>query len=289
MKKSRNNKGVTLIVLTITIIVLLIITSITIYNSKRHLAMKRLNDLYSDIESISTKVSDYYLSNNSLPIYENAYLEDRDALATLLTTNGGSENIINVNDKGKYYVLNLSKMDNLTLNYGREYSNWNSSTQDLYIINEVTHQIYYPEGIKYRDKMYFSEDIDKNIINKVEVGTITTNEPTISFNKINKNTIELENKITIESNITLTMDTNFQKDSLKYAWEVENKTDTNNIIFTEFSLDGLNSATLMSKKLDNLSNYYLYIKVLDNNGDEHIIKQEINDTFIQTVNENNIN
>lgn len=57
----KNNKGVTLLILTITITVLLIITGITITNSKGQLAIKNVNNLYSDLESISTKVSDYYL------------------------------------------------------------------------------------------------------------------------------------------------------------------------------------------------------------------------------------
>lgn len=280
MRKLKNNKGITLIVLTITIIVLLIITSITIYNSKSHLAIKNLNNLYSDIESIRTKVSDYYLSNNSLPIYENAYLEDSSELTTLLKANGGEGDIINVNDEGKYYVLNLSKLDNLTLNYGREYSHWNdtsnfSTYQDLYIINEITHQIYYPKGIKYKDEVHFSQEVDNNIINKIEIDTITTNALTISFNKINKNSIEDENKIVIEANITLNVDSSFQKDTLKYTYELEENINTNTI-FTEFSLDESNSATLMSKKMDNSSNYYLCIKIIDNNGNEHIINEPIN-------------
>ncbi len=56
----KNDKGVTLIILTITIIVLLIITGITINNSKSQLMIKKVNNLYSDIDSISTKVSDYF-------------------------------------------------------------------------------------------------------------------------------------------------------------------------------------------------------------------------------------
>ena len=78
--KLKNNKGVTLLILTITITVLLIITGITITNSKGQLAIKNVNNLYSDLESISTKVSDYYLKNDSLPVLENTYLNSSNAL-----------------------------------------------------------------------------------------------------------------------------------------------------------------------------------------------------------------
>lgn len=57
----KNNKGITMISLVITIIVLLIVSSITIYNGLGQLEIKRVNYLYVDIESLSTKVAEYYL------------------------------------------------------------------------------------------------------------------------------------------------------------------------------------------------------------------------------------
>ena len=67
----RNNKGITMISLAITIIVLLIVTSITIYNGLGQLGIKRVNCLHADIESISTKVAEYYLKNEVLPVFSN--------------------------------------------------------------------------------------------------------------------------------------------------------------------------------------------------------------------------
>ncbi len=161
----KNNKGITLIILIVFIIVLMIITSITIFNFKDELTIREVNNLYSDLESISTKISDYYLTNDSLPIFEdNPYLADSKALSALFASKGESEGVINPNDEGPYYVINLSKLENLTLTYGMDYKNWkNGSTyeniQDVYIINKVTHQIYYPKGIKLRKKTYFRRGI----------------------------------------------------------------------------------------------------------------------------------
>ena len=71
----KNNKGITMISLVITIIVLIIVTSITIYNGTAQLGIKRVNSLYADIDSISTKVAEYYLKNGKLPVFENEYIK----------------------------------------------------------------------------------------------------------------------------------------------------------------------------------------------------------------------
>lgn len=278
----KNNKGVTLLVLTITIIVLLIITSITINNSKSQLGMKNVNQLYSDIESISTKVSDYYLKNNSLPIFQNhAYLSDSSQLSLLLIANGGDSNqIINPNDDGNYYVINLSKLENLTLNYGREYNNWSDSSsfqdyQDLYIINETTHQIYYPKGIKYNGNVYFTRDSMTETVEKVQgTSNYSMNRFEISSIEVNKTVSDSEkNQVVLEANITLNIDSNYKNDTLEYGWKA--KDDTSDVAYTKFSLDSSNHAKLMSKQLEDNTNYYLYIKVMDLNGKERVIEEEV--------------
>ena len=172
----KNNKGVTLIILIVMIIVLLILTSITISNFKSELSIKNVNSLYADIESISTKISTYYLENNSIPIYEdNPYFNNSDECKQFFMAKGENGDVINPNDEGQYYVIDLSKLENLTLNYGKEYKNWNSESsslniQDVYIINKVTHQIYYPKGIKLREENYFTRKIS-NITSVEEVPT----------------------------------------------------------------------------------------------------------------------
>ena len=53
--KIKSNKGVTLIVLTIMVVVLLIITGMLIYGSKSQIRTKKLNELYDDIEISSRR------------------------------------------------------------------------------------------------------------------------------------------------------------------------------------------------------------------------------------------
>lgn len=274
----KNEKGVTLIVLTITIIVLLIITGIMISNSKSQLAIKKVNNLYADIDAISTKVSDYYLKNNSLPVFSNVYLNSSNELGLLLIANGGERSVINSNDDGPYYVLDLSKLDNLTLNYGKDYQNWNDAStfqtyQDLYIINGVTYQIYYPKGITYDGETYFTKKVNSYVVDKIQTTSISDDEFKLTSIVANKNETDEENKVIINANIKLNLTENLNSDTLKFAWETSS--DSNNIEYTNFSVDSLNSANIMSKIVDDTTKYYLNLSILDINGELHKIQYEV--------------
>lgn len=153
----KNNKGVTLLILCIMIVVIIIISDITITEGLGLLNIKNVNKMVSDIEIISTGISNYYLKNNELPLL-GKYCDNKDFLIDLF--NG--EEYINQSDSGEYYVIDLSKLDNLTLNYGRDYEKWTSNAdnekyKDLYIINEVTHQVYYVDGITLKGEKYYTK------------------------------------------------------------------------------------------------------------------------------------
>lgn len=161
--KLRKNKGVTLYILCATVAVLIVITGIMVTYSQDYVALNKVNDLCNDIEAINVAVSDYYLKNNDLPIFEHEYVKDSSELSKLFTEEGTQKIVINPDDKGEYYVIDLSKLDNLTLKFGKSYKHWenNSSSadyKDLYIINKVTHQVYYAQGVAYNGNVYFTDD-----------------------------------------------------------------------------------------------------------------------------------
>lgn len=273
----KNNKGITMISLVITIIVLLIVTSITIYNGVEQLGIKRVNSLYADIDSISTKVADYYLKNESLPIYENnKYVDSKEELEALFRRNGATENITNVNDGEDYYVLKLSKLDNLTLNYGEDYIDWEDTStaddiQNLYIINSVTHQIYFPHGVRSGNDYYFVRSTDENVVSPIELEDIDANW-TMNLTNISKNIID-EDNISIVADVTLSgLAENYDLNSLEYVWaETNDETNLENMLFTKFDINNISegniTATLSSKALSNtVEKYYLWVKATDKNG-----------------------
>ena len=278
MNNLKNDKGVTLIVLTITVIVLLIVTSITINNSKKQLSIKKVNNLYGDIEAISTKISDYYLKNNSLPVFENVYCNNSNEFGNIIVANGGERSVINSNDDGCYYVLDMSKLENLTLNYGSDYKKWTDTStfedyQDIYIINKITHQIYYPKGVKYMDTMYFTKDNNGEIVDKILTPAVSDEFKILTIDA-NKNKMEDGQKVIINADISLSIGENYEKNTLQYAWKVFG--DTSKIEYSPFEVnDETNVASIMSGTLSNNRKYVLYVKIVDVNGNEKVVSQEV--------------
>ena len=84
--------------------------------------------------------------------------------------NGGEDLYINPNDGDEYIVIDLEKLDGITLHYGYdkdgEYFTIKRTKQvtqeidkmedEIYVINTKTHQIYFPHGIFVDDVMYYT-------------------------------------------------------------------------------------------------------------------------------------
>ena len=63
---------------------------------------------------------------------------------------------INPNDNENYYEIDLTKLNNLKLFYGDKIL----GIDDIYIINEQSHTIYYYKGCKYDNKIIYTRDLD---------------------------------------------------------------------------------------------------------------------------------
>ena len=114
------------IILVISFLILFIIASQTISITK----LNKLNNVYKDIEILDDRISMYYLDNGFIPVKS----EKIDF----------KENSINPNDNDNYYEIDLDKLENLNIYYGRRKLGKN----DIYIINEQSHAIYYYEGVE---------------------------------------------------------------------------------------------------------------------------------------------
>ena len=159
----KRSKGVSLISLVITVAVILILTNIVVYNAADSLRTTKLSNMQADIENLRDKVSNYYAQYGRIPANTNIEY----------TNTSNINSISEAVDTGKFYVIDLVAMENVTLNYGKDYSQiTESSTQeqvnqlaDLYIINETSHNVFYVEGIEAGDERYYTdysaEDADK--------------------------------------------------------------------------------------------------------------------------------
>ena len=166
----KENKGITLISLTVTIIILLIITGAIIFNTNNQIAAQKVNKLHLDLQQLNSKVDEYYLKYGELPIlcdYMNIQ-NFRNLLNTLSSGRGATLNgDINPNDEGgTYKVIDLEKLGGITLYYGYEENgeyftikanngvNINKYEDSIYVINTRSHQIYFPHGVFADNIMY---------------------------------------------------------------------------------------------------------------------------------------
>lgn len=142
VNKIRKERGITLITLAITVVILIIITTTLATNSYDSLQLSRLTKLENDIKALEDRVAAYYVKYGELPVYGESFTKEE--LESELED-------MSVNDGTNYYIIDLSLIENLTLNYGKQHD---VASTDLYIINEESHVIYYLKGIEYQGIEY---------------------------------------------------------------------------------------------------------------------------------------
>ena len=157
--ETKNEKGITMVALVITVIIIVILTNVLVYKAKDEVAIKSLTNLYNDISMLREKVSSYYNEYGKIP-------------AEIKYTNiGGLSNVISMqNDTGDFYVIDLEAMQGITLNYGKDYEKVKKDEDnvdnylDLYVINENSHNIFYIKGLDIKEnneiKTYYTDYIE---------------------------------------------------------------------------------------------------------------------------------
>lgn len=147
MIKLKEQKGITLVILSLAVVIMLIITTVLIYNATTGIDNQYLTNMYSDIAVLKDKISIYYVKNGRLPIVNVPYPNTEEIKG------------INENDNDNYYIIDLKLLDGLILNYGKGYDTvWtqNKCTNDIYVVNEQSHNVYYMLGIEFDNKVYYT-------------------------------------------------------------------------------------------------------------------------------------
>ena len=149
MKKIKNEKGITLVTLTITIVVLMILSFSINVSVKSTMETRNYNYVKEDIINLAEEVKAYYLKNNSLPI-------DKTKTYNLADYGVPSEDI-NPNDYGNYYRINVSLLENISLNNGGINNNEaNEETDDMYVVNEYSLTVYYLKGATFGGQKHYT-------------------------------------------------------------------------------------------------------------------------------------
>ena len=129
-EKINSNKGITLVSLVVTIVILLILSTVSIYAIKSSNNINPYNEMIADINLLEDKILVYYNKYGKIP-----------------KTDENSELI----DTKVYYKIDLSKLENITLNMGT-----GKNSADYYLINENL-EVYYKKGVTKGDSIYHTK------------------------------------------------------------------------------------------------------------------------------------
>ncbi|MCL2860733.1 MAG: hypothetical protein FWF46_09425 [Oscillospiraceae bacterium] len=131
MKKIKGESGITLLSVVFTFIILIIVGSIVIPKIAEIGSTQDMDNLKQDLELLQDKVNMYYQEKGTLPIVGVRIA----TIPSALTDNK------NQNDGDDYYKIDTSLLGDIKLNLG------SGSSDDYYIVNEQSHQVYYLRGI----------------------------------------------------------------------------------------------------------------------------------------------
>lgn len=257
--KMKSEKGITMVSLVITTIVLILLANAIIYNARDGLRLGKLENMQNDIENLRDKISSYYAQNGKIPVYlEYTNIND-------IKKAGAISDAV---DTGKFFVIDLSAFENLTLNYGRDYENVKSldsltedqskENTDLYIINETSHNIFYVAGITMDNETYYTD----NTLDSID--TVPVDLRYVDGVKIPDGYSYVEgNK---ETGIVIKNDTN----NKTYTWIVVNET------LTKVPNDVVVDDNEKSKFLDSVNRLKGYYR---NNNDDTVIYIEVTESW----------
>jgi len=135
----KNQKGITLISLIITIIIMAILAGAVVTNIDIGTDIRNYNYMCADIELLEAKIRTYYNEHGSLPTTGN------------VISNPNLNGQASTKDNGNYYAIDIrNALYNITLNYGAG----TIANKDIYIVNEQSHEVYYLKGAYFENTLY---------------------------------------------------------------------------------------------------------------------------------------
>jgi len=163
----KSKRGISLITLVITIAVLVIITNVVIYSLRDNLSVENIKAMQNDISNLRDKISSYYMTYGSFPIAKEYKYTSNENIKKIHDSGVISDAV----DTGDFYVIDLKLMDNLTLNYGKDYAHLTPDLEqgqineytDLYIMNENSGNIFYVKGVVINNVTYYTDYTQESI------------------------------------------------------------------------------------------------------------------------------
>ena len=245
----KKEKGITLVSLIITIILMIIIASTTVHTSMNRFKINNLNKMYNDIELLKDKIDNYYIQYGGIPVLRN------DSNEPIQYTFSSLNFDRNVNDNELYYIIDLGAMGDFTLNYGKDGYEKPNTSNDVYIMNEKTQTVYYVKGIEYTDgNLYHSKGLENNL----NEDKVPPTKPTIN---IIEGTLDKNNENNSEYTVYYTTSVTIEFVPGKDNWSGVNKTTYSINNSAEIDISTLNNAQYT---LTENGSYEIIVRSYDN-------------------------
>jgi len=197
-----DKKGINLVALTITIVVLSILATMITINTQNSVDNANLVAFAEELRSILDATNVYYLENGTYPISESYTREEFLNLATGDNFQGLQEEMtLNKEDSTIFLKVNLNLIKSsggLFYGLGEQYN--------VYVINEDATNIYYPTGYIVGEESYYS--LSSKIIEMGKISSSNSNGQMILNNttesiKVTKDTEEWTNSLKLTVATTL--------------------------------------------------------------------------------------
>jgi hypothetical protein len=179
-KKILNLKfGVSLLVLSLTIIVLLILITTTVFSIKSAIDTASLTMFAENLNKIQDAVEDYYIQNNIIPSVDNSIvMSSSDLLAIARLQDKLLEELTENNDlNSQFYAIDLVKLNITKTQYG----NKKLGDNDIFVISYPSMNVYYPHGIDSKNETYFSLTSKISKVIKIDQNQAYTSRTSVSL------------------------------------------------------------------------------------------------------------
>lgn len=301
MKLKKHNKvcykkGVSLIVLIVTIVVMLILTTIVVVSVDNVIENSALSSFATDLSIVEDLTNVYYMQNGSMPtkIEGEAALSQNEVLAkvgiqkeTAFTDELKLNNDYNEEngDLGSFYIIDLTKLDIDSSTRGFLKDGYQ---RDVYIVSFPSMNVYYIEGVEVKGINYFS--LSSKLTDKVKIQKNTIYD---SGNDVVVQTVEgltvkkLTKNWTNSMGISVSVNMSMGEDLYLEASGVEKKKLSLNSGYNEFSFNDLSEITGFSdsdsttfKNSEQQNKKLVFTK---QNGADEIGKLEVDMTNYETT------
>ena len=163
MKKTASRKGIALVSMAIIILILLLFAGVVTYVSNDIIDESKKTAFAKDIAVIYEAAQEYYAVNGDIPSLNDGVVMDFETYKSE-TINAKylqvlEEEVVKNNDEQSiFYEIDMTKIGVDTSKYGTK-----QTEDDIYLISNLTQNVYYFPGIKINKNIYFS---DINIVEK---------------------------------------------------------------------------------------------------------------------------